>query len=137
MINYQRLFVPHLINSILLCIVFHINLINSLKTTVITYQYYLPSSNYSNISQNAQTDGVISLNGNQIIVQNGRAFTLRDSTGKSDGCPQPVDNSNYSNSVAIIQWDGNCTLSVKITRAKQCGTTGNLYQSIKMYKVIY
>ena len=125
MINYQRLFTSHLINRILLSIIFYNNLINGLRTTIITYQYYSPSSNYSNISQNTQTDGIISSSGSQTIVQNRQAFTLRDSIGNYDGCLQPIDNSTYSNGIAIIQWNGNCTFNVKITHAKQYGAAGN------------
>ncbi|CAF4257997.1 unnamed protein product, partial [Rotaria sordida] len=126
MINYQHSFLTNFINTLLLYIIFYPKLIHSEMTAVITYEYYSLSSNYSNITYENQTNGVVSINGSRMHVLKGPAFTLVDSNGKYDGCHQANNTLNYSNGVAIIQRGGNCTFSVKITRAKQYGAAGNL-----------
>ncbi|CAF3614971.1 unnamed protein product [Rotaria sp. Silwood1] len=90
-------------------------------TAIITYEYYSSLSNYLNLTYENQTNGVVSSKGSQMHVQKGPAFTLIDSYGKYDACQQSINTLNYSNGIAIIQRGGNCTFSVKITRAKQYG----------------
>ncbi|CAF2644604.1 unnamed protein product [Rotaria sp. Silwood2] len=121
MINYRRSFLSNLINTFLLYIVFCSQLIHSQMTAIITYEYYSLSSNYLNLTYENKTNGVVSSKGSQMQVQKGPAFTIVDSYGKYDGCQQAINTLNYSNGIAIIQRGGNCTFSVKITRAKQYG----------------
>lgn len=113
-------------STLLLCIIFYPNFLNGQLTAIIKYEYYSLVSNYSNITQETQINGMVSSTGSQSIVRNGPAFVLMDSNGKYDGCQQAIHPMNYSNGVAIIQRGGDCTFSVKITRAKQYGASGNL-----------
>jgi hypothetical protein len=66
----------------------------------------------------------VSSRGSQSAVPYGQAFILMDGNGNYDGCQQPINSTIYSNGIAIIQRGGNCTFSVKITRAKQYGASG-------------
>ncbi|CAF3148585.1 unnamed protein product [Rotaria socialis] len=90
-------------------------------TAIITYEYYSASSKYLNLTQENLTNGIVSSKGSQMLVPKGPAFILMDSQGKYDGCLQRVNIFNYSKGIAIIQRGGNCTFSVKISRAKQYG----------------
>jgi E3 ubiquitin-protein ligase RNF128 len=83
-----------------------------------------------------RTDGVVSTTGINSIVRNGQAFILTDAYGYFDGCQQPINPLNYSNGIAIIQRGGNCTFSVKITRAKQYGAAGKIFYN-KMIILIF
>jgi len=93
-------------------------------TTIITFEYYTPNSNYTNKTEDIRTNGIVSSRGSQAFVPRGQAFILTDINGNFDGCQQPINPLNYSNGIAIIQRGGNCTFSVKITRAKQYGAAG-------------
>jgi len=115
--NSQRLF--------LLCIIFYPNFLNGQLTAIIKYEYYSSLSNYSNLTQETQINGVVSTKGSQSIVRNKQAFTLMDSNGRYDACQQTINPRTYSDGVAIIQ-RGDCAFSVKITRAKELGASGNL-----------
>jgi cytochrome c-type biogenesis protein CcmE len=119
--SFQRLFT----STLLLCIIFYPNFLNGQLTAIIKYEYYSSLSNYSNITQEIQTNGIISTKGSQSMVQNKQAFTLMDSNGKYDACQQTINPRIYSNGIAIIQRGGDCTFSVKITRAKNLGASGN------------
>ncbi|CAF1371629.1 unnamed protein product [Rotaria magnacalcarata] len=121
MISYQRSSLSSLMNTCLLYIIIYPTLIYSQMTAIITYEYYSVSSNYLNLTQENLTNGVVSSKGSQMLVPKGPAFILIDSQGKYDGCLQPINTSNYSKGIAIIQRGGNCTFSVKISRAKQYG----------------
>lgn len=127
MINYQRLLLSsNIINTFLLYIIFYTSLVNSQMTAIITSEYYSLSSNYSNVVQVNQTNGVVSSSGSQIFVSKSSAFTLVDARGKYDACQQSINTMSYPKGIAIIQRGGNCTFSVKISRAKQYGAAGNL-----------
>jgi hypothetical protein len=126
MIYYQRLFPSNLINTLFLCIIFSPNFLHGQMTAIIKYEYYSSTSNYSNVTEDTLTNGIVSSQGSQSAVQNGQAFTLVDSNGRYDACHPSINTANYSNGVAIIQRGGDCTFSVKITRAKQYGASGNL-----------
>jgi len=97
-------------------------------TTIINFEYYTPNSNYTNKTEDSRTNGIVSSRGSQSIVRNGQTFILTDINGNFDGCQQPINPLNYSNGVAIIQRGGNCTFSVKITRAKQYGASGIIFK---------
>jgi len=112
-------------STLLLCIIFYPNLLNGQLTAIIKYEYYSLASNYSNITQEIQTNGIVSTKGSQSMVQNKQAFTLMDSNGKYDACQQTINPKTYLDGIAIIQRGGDCTFSVKITRAKQYGASGN------------
>jgi hypothetical protein len=124
MLNYQHLISSYLLNIFLLCIIFYPNYLHGQSTANIKYEYYSSSSNYLNTTEDTQTNGVISSKGSQSIVRNAEAFTLVDSHGRYDGCEAPVKPFKYSNGIAIIQRGGDCTFSVKITRAKIYGASG-------------
>jgi hypothetical protein len=111
---------------VLLCIIFSPHFLHGQSTAIIKYEYYSPSSNYLNITQETQTNGIVSTKGSQASVQNGQAFTLMDAYAKYDACQTPMNRRIYTNGIAIIQRGGDCTFSVKITRAKQYGASGNL-----------
>jgi hypothetical protein len=93
-------------------------------TTIINYEYFSPNSNYTNKTEDTSTNGIVSSKGSQSIVRQGQAFILIDQYGNFDACQQTINPFNYSNGIAIIQRGGNCTFSVKITRAKQYGASG-------------
>ena len=95
-------------------------------TTIITFEYYSQFSNYTNKTEETKTDGFVSTRGSQSMVENAQAFILTDKNSNSNGCEQPTNIRNISNRVAIIQRGGNCSFSVKITRAKQYGATGSI-----------
>lgn len=107
------------------CIIFYPDIISGQLTAIIKYEYYSSLSNYSNITQEIQTNGIVSTKGSQTMVRNRPAFILIDSNGKNDGCQSPVNSVAFTNGIAIIQRGGDCTFSVKITRAKQYGASGN------------
>jgi hypothetical protein len=109
----------------LLCIILCPHFIHGDMTTIIKYEYYSSASNYSNITEDTQTNGLVSSQSSQSIVRYGQAFVLLDSYGRYDGCQRPAHPRNYSNGIAIIQRGGSCTFSVKITRAKQYGAAGS------------
>lgn len=119
--NSQRFFPTVLF----LCIIFYPNLIHGQLTAIIKYEYYSSLSNYLNLTQEIQTNGVVSTQGSQTIVRDRSAFILIDSNGKYDGCQPSINRITYPNGIAIIQRGGDCTFSVKITRAKQYGASGN------------
>ncbi|CAF0997672.1 unnamed protein product [Adineta ricciae] len=110
-------------NTILCCIIFFPNFLNGQLTATIKYEYYSVSSNYSNRTEESQTNGIVSTRGSQSPVFNRPAFVLIDSRKNYDACQQPINNVTYSNGIAIIQRGGDCTFSVKITRAKQFGAS--------------
>jgi hypothetical protein len=112
----------------LLCIIIFPKNIQSYMTTIINFEYYSSTSNYSNKTEDSQTNGIVSTKGSQSPVQNGQAFILTDINGYNDGCQQPINPLYYSNGVAIIQRGGDCTFSVKITRAKQYGAAGRNFK---------
>lgn len=93
-------------------------------TAIINFEYYTPNSNYVNRSEDTRTNGVVSNRGSQSAVRNRPAFLLMDANGGFDACQAPINARYYSNGIAIIQRGGNCTFSVKITRAAQYGASG-------------
>ncbi|CAF3320916.1 unnamed protein product [Rotaria socialis] len=121
--NSRRLSSLNMSIYILFCIILLPKYIQCYLTTVISYEYYSSDSNFLNKTEDTQTNGFVSTRGGQSAVLNGKAFILIDSSGVSDGCRQSTNSLNVSNGVAIIQRGGNCTFSVKITRAKQYGAT--------------
>jgi len=121
MIHSQRLLSSNMFIYFLLCIILFPQYIQTALTTIINFEYYTPNSNYTNKTEDIRTNGIVSTSGSQTIVRNGQAFILTDLNGNFDGCQQPFNPLNYSNGIAIIQRGGNCTFSVKITRAKQYG----------------
>jgi hypothetical protein len=107
-----------------LCIILCSHDIQCTITTLINFEYYTSNSNYTNKTEDIRTDGIVSTSGSHSIIRNGQAFVLTDSNGNFDGCQDAINALNYSNGIAIIQRGGNCTFSVKITRAKQYGAAG-------------
>lgn len=93
-------------------------------TTIITFEYFTPQSNYLNRTQDSRTNGILSTRGSQALVRRRSAVVLTDVHGNFDGCQDAVNAMSVNNSIAIIQRGGNCTFSVKITRAKQYGAAG-------------
>ncbi len=124
MINSQRLLLSKMLIYFILCIILCPNYIQSTLTTLINFEYYTPNSNYTNKTDDTVTNGIVSSRSSQSTVRQGQAFILTDINGNFDACQQPINPLNYSNGVAIIQRGGNCTFSVKITRAKQYGAAG-------------
>lgn len=124
MLNSARLFSLNLLISIYLCTFFLPQLIDCTLTTIINFEYYTSLSNYSNQTEDIRTDGTVSTSGSQSIINYGPAFVLIDQYGKYDACEPPINSANYSQGIAIIPRGGNCTFSVKIARAKQCGAAG-------------
>jgi hypothetical protein len=120
--NFQRSFT----SILLLCIIFYPNFLNGQLTAIIRYEYYSPSSNYLNITQETETNGIVSSTGSQSPVQNGQAFVLKGSDRNYDACQNTINPKTYINGVAIIQRGGDCTFSVKVTRARGYGASGNL-----------
>ena len=118
MLNYQRF------NTFFLCIILYPNYLHGQSAAVIKYEYYSVSSKYLNITEDAVTNGVVSSGGSQSAVLNAQAFVLVDAYGRYDGCLPSVKPVNTSNRIAIIQRGGDCTFSVKITRAKTYGAAG-------------
>jgi len=96
-------------------------------TTILHFEYYTLSSNYLNKSEDIRTNGIVSTSGSQSIVNNAQAFVLVDQFGRYDACLPTINPKNYSQGIAIIQRGGNCTFSVKVTRAKQYGAAGRLF----------
>ena len=96
----------------------------SQRTVRIKYEYYTNVSNYSTIAQAIQTNGIVSSKGSQAVVRQARAVLLVDANGNYDACQQPIDGSSCLNAVVIIHRGGNCTFSVKTTRARLCGAAG-------------
>jgi len=124
MLNSQRLLLSKMLIYFILCIILCPNYIQSTLTTLINFEYYTPNSNYTNKTDDTLTNGIVSSRSSQSTVRQGQAFILTDINGNFDACQQPINPLNYSNGVAIIQRGGNCTFSVKITRAKQYGAAG-------------
>jgi hypothetical protein len=124
MLSSQQLLSSNMIMCFFLCIILLPKYIQSYTTTIINFEYYSLYSNYTNRTEDSRTNGIVSTKGSQSTVRNGQAFILMDGNGNYDGCQQPLNPLNYSNGVAIIQRGGNCTFSVKITRAKQYGASG-------------
>lgn len=116
---------------ILLGILLYPTIIHSSITTLISFEYYLASTNYTNKTDDVQRDGVVSSTGSRLIVPNGPAFVLPDISGNYDACQKPTLSANISNGIAIIRRGGNCTFSVKITRAKEYGAAGKSPNSPK------
>ncbi|CAF0874763.1 unnamed protein product [Rotaria sordida] len=129
--NSQRLLSFNIFIYFLLCIILLPKYIQCYMTTIITHEYYSPESNFTNKTYETQTNGFVSTKGSQTIVRNGKAFILTGINGNFDGCEQPINPMNIANGIAIIQRGGNCTFSVKITRAKQYGASGILLKRKK------
>lgn len=108
----------------LICIIIFPKSIQTTMTTIINFEYYTSISNYTNKTEDLRTNGIVSSRGSQFIVGPGPAFILTDSYGNYDGCQPSINTKFYPDGIAIIQRGGNCTFSVKITRAKQLGATG-------------
>ncbi|CAF2557552.1 unnamed protein product [Rotaria sp. Silwood2] len=121
--NSQRLLSLNISIYFLLCIILLPKYIQCYITTMITYEYYLSDSNFTNKTEETQTNGFVSTKGGQSAVRHGKAFILTDINGNFDACEQPTNPINISNGIAIIHRGGNCTFSVKITRAKQYGAS--------------
>lgn len=110
---------------ILLGILLYPQIIHSALTSIINSEYYTIQSNYTNKTEDVQKDGVVSTTGSRSNIPNGPAFVIVDANGNYDACQTPISMRNVSNGIAIIQRGGNCTFSVKITRARQYGAAGN------------
>ncbi|CAF1412049.1 unnamed protein product [Rotaria sp. Silwood1] len=121
--NFERLLSFNISIYFLLCIILLPKHIQCYMTTIITYEYYLSDSNFTNKTEETQTNGFVSTKGGQFSVRNGKAFILTDINGNFDGCEPLANPMNISNGIAIIHRGGNCTFSVKITRAKQYGAS--------------
>lgn len=94
-------------------------------TAIIDYTYLTPLSNFTNATRQVQTNGLIASRSSQIPVIDGRAFVLIDANLSYDGCQPSVSVPNHPGGVAIVPRGGDCTFSVKISRAKQLGAAGN------------
>ncbi|UJR15333.1 hypothetical protein I4U23_002282 [Adineta vaga] len=120
---YGRLFDLYSMKTFVLSIIFFPNFLNGQLTSMIKYEYYSSSSNYLDRTEESQTNGIVSSRGKQTTVSNKPAFTLIDSNKNYDACQQPINTINFPDGIAIIQRGGDCTFSVKITRAKQYGAS--------------
>ena len=89
----------------------------------IEYQYYTLETNYVNLSEKIETDGLVSSQSVDAIPF-GSAFLLVDGNQNYDACQTPINTETVSNGIAIIHRGGDCTFSVKITRAKHFGAAG-------------
>lgn len=122
--------------SILICLLVGITLLagraECYPSTLLNFEYYTSASNYQNRTEDAFTNGLISSKGSQSKVRWGQAFVLVDANGNYDGCQAPTRARTYPGGIAIIQRGGNCTFSVKITRAKQYGAAGYIHAQISM-----
>lgn len=96
----------------------------ALVTSIITYEYFSPLSNYTTRVEENQTDGIVASRFSQVSVFRRPSFSLVDSNGNFYGCQQTTNSISVHYFVAIIQRGGNCTFSVKISRAKQLGASG-------------
>ena len=108
----------------LLCIIVLPEFVHGYMTMLINFEYYTPVSNYVVRKEDSRTNGIVSTKGSQSIVPFTYAFVFNDTNGNYDACQPSVPMKNYPNGIAIIQRGGNCTFSVKVTRAKQCGAAG-------------
>lgn len=131
MLNSQGFQLLHMHISLLFCIILFPKLIQCTMTTIINFEYYTPYSNYSSKAEDIRTNGIVSSRGSQTMVPLGQAFLLTDKNGNNDGCQPSVNTSMYSNGIAIIQRGGNCTFSVKITRAREYGASGRIRKKKK------
>jgi hypothetical protein len=125
MLNSARFSPSNMLIYILLGIILLPKHIQS-YTTIINFEYYTAATNYQNRTEDTQTNGIVSSRGSQSKVRLGQAFVLVDSNGNYDGCQEPLQPRNYPSGIAIIQRGGNCTFSVKITRASQLGAAGDI-----------
>ncbi|UJR31223.1 hypothetical protein I4U23_018727 [Adineta vaga] len=121
MLNSLRIVSSSIIIYIFVCIILLSKSVQSYTTTIINFEYYTSSSNYQNRTEDGRTNGIVSTKGSQSKISLNQAFVLLDGNGNYDGCQESNRPLNYSNGIAIIQRGGNCTFSVKITRAKQYG----------------
>ncbi|CAF1510330.1 unnamed protein product [Rotaria sp. Silwood1] len=140
--NSQRLLSFNVFIYFLLCIILLPKYIQCYMTTIITHEYYSPESNFTNKTDETQTNGFVSTKGSQSIVRNAKAFILTDINGTFDGCKQPINPMNISNGIAIIQRGGNCTFSVKITHAKQYGASAVIiyepfHSGMELYNMLH
>lgn len=126
MIDHQRLSLSNFLYTSFLCIIFYPSLIYSQYTAIIKFEYYNASSNYTRLVRENNTNGIISSKSNRTIIPSGPAFTFLSVSGKYDACHPPLRNTSYPSGIAIIQRGGNCTFSVKTTRAKKLGAKGDL-----------
>lgn len=110
--------------TVLLCAVLCPHLLHGQLTAILKYEYYSPATHYFNITQETHINGFVSSRGSHSTVFNGSVFTMMDVTGRYDACQPPWNSKIYSNGIAVIQRGGDCTFSVKITRAKQYGAAG-------------
>ncbi|CAF1079555.1 unnamed protein product [Rotaria sordida] len=138
----QRLLSLNILIYFLLCIILLPKYIQCYMTTIITYEYYLSDSNFTNKTEESQTNGFVSTKGSQSIVRDGKAFILTGINGNFDGCEHPISPMNISNGIAIIQRGGNCTFSVKITRAKQYGASAVIiydpfHTGLELYNMLH
>jgi hypothetical protein len=124
MLSYPRLFSSNIMIALVTCLLTFPVHVRSQRTTRVKYEYYSDVSSYSATVQEAQINGIVSSQGSQAVVRQARAFLFVDANGNFDACQQPVGVSSCLNAVAIIHRGGNCTFSVKTTRAKQCGAAG-------------
>ena len=93
-------------------------------TATLQYQFYSPVSSYQTTTEEIQRNGMVSSKGAQSPVYNRSVFTMMDVFGRYDGCQPASSPMNHFNAVAIVQRGGDCTFSMKITRAKQYGAAG-------------
>lgn len=105
-------------------IIFSLNSINAQLTATIKYSFYSPLSNYSNLTEYIQTNGIVSSKGSQLNLDTSQAFVWLTKTRHYDSCHDALNPKIYTNSIAIIQRGGDCTFSMKITRARQYGARG-------------
>ena len=123
---YQHLFSSNILIIPSLWLILLSQSIYADTTAMIQYEYFSAESNYSNITQRSETNGLVSSQGSQSPIQRAQAFLLLDAYGRYDACQPPLSSQIYSNGIAIIQRGGDCSFSVKITRAKQFGASGRL-----------
>lgn len=123
---YQRLFSSNILIALCAWVILLPPCIHGDVTALIQYEYFTAESNYTNATQRTETNGIVSSQGSQSPIQRAKAFLLIDATGKYDACRPPLISQLYPNGIAIIHRGGDCTFSVKITRAKQYGASGRL-----------
>jgi hypothetical protein len=121
----------------LLCIILLPEFVHGYMTMLINFEYYTPVSNYAIRKEDSRTNGIVSTKGSQSMVPFTYAFVFNDTNGNYDACQPPVPAQNYSNGIAIIQRGGNCTFSVKVTRARQCGAAGRSGSFHRHYALLF
>jgi hypothetical protein len=122
-----RMLLSSIIQIILIeCFFFPVMSLAGPMTGLIKYEYYTVESNFTNIVMQTVRNGMISTSGSRSFVDRAQAFVFIDINEQYDACQTPVNNATHQNSIAIIRRGGDCTFSIKITRAKGLGALGML-----------